>query len=287
MTTRNFAALAAALLTAGFACAQEPPGVRVLVDAVHERGAVVYRYQIENESESAIDYLRLGSVEPGKELPATPWKQNPLLSDVPSPVPREQCFAFKSMTCEVAVFQTFAMAEPRALLVMRGAELHAVHASGFSAPELIKSRTASTVALVRVPGRAAGYLTVPAAVGLYDRQPNDEQGRPMRELAVALTKTDTTPPAMTGSAAVERAGAMMEVRVNLQVKDEVDPEPEVLLVSVTANQPMQARDVQAGGDMRRMLLRAVKGRVYTLTYRAVDASENANQVAIEVAADPK
>lgn len=286
MTPRNFAALAAGFLTAGFAFAQEPPAVRVLVSAVHDKGAVVYRYQIENESESAIDYLRLGSNEPGKELPATPWKQNPLLSDVPSPVPKEQCYAFKSMTCEVAVFQTYAMAEPRAMLVMRGAELHAVHSAGFSAPELIKSRTASTVAMVRVPGRAAGYLTVPAAVGLYDRQPLDEQGRPLRELQLALTKADTAPPVLTGGADVGKQGAMLEVRVNLQVKDNLDPEPELQLVSVTANQPLQPRDVQAG-DLRRMMLRAVKGRVYQLTYRAIDASENSAQLVIPVVAEPK
>ncbi|MBC5765688.1 hypothetical protein [Ramlibacter albus] len=286
MDTRNIAAVCTALLTCGFAAAQEPPGVRVLVSAVHQKGDVVYSYQIENESDSAIDYLRLGSLEPGKELPATPWKANPLLSDIPSPVPKEQCYAFKSMTCEVAVFQTFAMTEPRALLVMRGAELHAVHASGFSAPELIKARTASTVALVRVPGGAAGYLTVPAAVGLYDRQPNDEQGRPVRELQVALTKADTTPPVLTGAAAVEKQGPMLEVRVNLQVKDDVDPEPEVQLVSVTANQPLLPRDVQSG-DMRRMLLRPVKGRVYQLTYKAIDASQNAAQLVIPVSGEPK
>jgi len=79
------------------------------------------------------------------------------------------------------------------------------------------------------------------------------------------------------------------VRVNLQVKDDMDPQPEVQLVSVTANQPLQARDVQAsvGGDARRLQLRTARGRVYTVTYRAIDASENAAQLAIEVPAEPR
>ena len=46
----------AAALAAGLAPAQDAEGpVRVLVSAVHERGEIVYRYQIENESLSAID----------------------------------------------------------------------------------------------------------------------------------------------------------------------------------------------------------------------------------------
>lgn len=284
----RFVAAAGALLAAP-AGAQDAGTVQVLVHGVHDKGQVVYRYQVRNGSASAIDYLRLGLREPGKALPGHPWKQNPFLTQVPAAVPPEQCVAFQSMTCEVAVFQSPTLAEPDAVLVMRGAELQAPAASGFSAPELIKAGAQSTVAEVRVPARAEGYLKVPAIVGLFDMRPVDDRGRPVRELQVKLTRADTTPPAFTGSAASEKQGALLDVRVNLQVKDDMDPQPEVQLVSVTANQPLQARDVQAsvGGDARRLQLRTARGRVYTVTYRAIDASENAAQLAIEVPAEPR
>ena len=60
----------------------------------------------------------------------------------------------------------------------------------------------------------------------------------------------------------------------------------VKLVSVTANQPLLPRDV-ATADARRMQLRIVKGRVYNLTYRAIDASDNTSQLVLQVQSDPK
>ena len=77
---------------------------------------------------------------------------------------------------------------------------------------------------------------------------------------------------------------MLNVQVDLRVADDYDPSPEVMLVSVTANEPLHPHDVQAaaGTDARTLKLKRNKGRVYYLTYRATDGSENSSSVVLTV-----
>jgi len=87
------------------------------------------------------------------------------------------------------------------------------------------------------------------------------------------------------------------VRANIQVSDDTDPHPTVTLVSVTNSEPDDGlgdgdtpNDIQGaafGTDDREFLLRAERsgkgrGRVYTVTYRATDASGNATTVTVQV-----
>jgi hypothetical protein len=67
------------------------------------------------------------------------------------------------------------------------------------------------------------------------------------------------------------------------VKDDYDPQPEIKLESITANEPMNKDDIQdaqIGTDDRQFKLKAERdgknktGRIYTVTYSATDATGN-------------
>ena len=104
---------------------------------------------------------------------------------------------------------------------------------------------------------------------------------------VPIEKGDSIPPTLTVSAnpAVlwPPNNKMVDIAVNLTVKDNFDPQPEIKLESITANEPLSAADIAGaniGTDHRRFSLRASRagdnpaGRRYTLTYSATDASGN-------------
>lgn len=75
---------------------------------------------------------------------------------------------------------------------------------------------------------------------------------------------------------------MIAISANITVSDDFDPAPSVTLVSITSNETLAAGDIQGAtfnSDDRSFLLKADRqgngsGRVYTITYRAIDASGN-------------
>lgn len=122
-------------------------------------------------------------------------------------------------------------------------------------------------------------------------------------VVVGVEILDVTPPTLTLAADPEvlwpANHKMVPVTIDVQVADDHDPEPEIVLVSVTSSEPDDApddgdgdtvNDVQGaavGTDDREVLLRAERagegsGRVYTMTYRATDATGNATEAAVEV-----
>jgi hypothetical protein len=113
------------------------------------------------------------------------------------------------------------------------------------------------------------------------------------------TLCDTTAPTLTVTAAPGILWPPNHKRVSVDalvsVTDDADPHPSVGLVSVTSNEPDDARgngDGHTSGDVQLVdgdsfLLRAERsasgsGRVYTITYRATDACDNAAQAAATV-----
>ena len=99
--------------------------------------------------------------------------------------------------------------------------------------------------------------------------------------------SDTTPPTLavtlTPATLWPPNGKMVTVNAAINVKDDVDPNPVINLVSITANEPLDADDIQGakpGDDVRQFQLKAKRdgnnlaGRIYTVTYVAKDASGN-------------
>jgi len=92
-------------------------------------------------------------------------------------------------------------------------------------------------------------------------------------LAVTLTPATIWPP----------DNKMVTVNATVTAKDDLDPNPTIMLVSITANEPLDKDDIQVGKlftDIRQFQLKAKRagnnlaGRIYTVTYAAKDASGN-------------
>lgn len=86
---------------------------------------------------------------------------------------------------------------------------------------------------------------------------------------------------------------MVEIKVNTQVSDNVDPNPSVGLVSITSNEGQNVKgDGNTATDIKietdgRVFLRAERsgtgtGRIYTLTYSARDSAGNVTQATAQV-----
>jgi len=92
-------------------------------------------------------------------------------------------------------------------------------------------------------------------------------------LSVTLTPATIWPP----------DNKMVTVNATVTAKDDLDPNPTIMLVSITANEPLDKDDIQVGKlftDIRQFKLKAKRagnnlaGRIYTVTYAAKDASGN-------------
>lgn len=103
----------------------------------------------------------------------------------------------------------------------------------------------------------------------------------------ALEREDTTPPTLTVSLSPTTIWPpnrkLVPITATIDVKDDYDPAPEVQLISIIANEPLNlkdAGDVQLGTADRQFMLKAERkeankaGRIYTVTYSATDGSGN-------------
>ena len=114
---------------------------------------------------------------------------------------------------------------------------------------------------------------------------------------------DTTPPEISVSVNPEVVWPpnhkMVEITATVEVSDDCDPDPSIVLTSITSNEPDDApgggdghttNDIQGADlntDDREFLLRAERsgqgdGRIYTITYTATDASGNSNSASATV-----
>ena len=98
---------------------------------------------------------------------------------------------------------------------------------------------------------------------------------------------DTTPPSVSVTLSPTKLWPANEkfipITATITVKDDYDPQPEIKLVSITANETLtleDAKGVKPGTDNRQFMLRAKRegknkaGRIYTVTYSATDGSGN-------------
>ena len=261
-----------------------PSKIQILTYGIHYGNQIIYRYQVKNDSTSLIDKVDLGINSPQKELPGEPFSLDPAFSDVPAPVPLALCKPFAHMTCSAAVFQFDYMETPRTIIKMRGEELGlSPSPTAFSHSQFIRSGTVSSVAELIVPKRLPDYLSAYGKVWLFEK-PRNSDGTFTAEVEIPFTKVDTVSPSITGYARSIKEKGMLAVTVDLKVVDNLDPNPEVSLVSITANETFRPKDVLAaiGTDARSIKLKPKNGRIYYLNYRAIDGSENASFLTIPV-----
>lgn len=145
-----------------------------------------------------------------------------------------------------------------------------------NSPRLLPSQTLTGMS-VTLDKIDFNYLSKHATVKFSDHAP----------VAVPIGRLDITPPTLSVSATPAVLwppnNKMVDIVVNLTVKDDYDPQPEIKLESITSNEGLAASDIAGanfGTDDRQFSLRASRdganmaGRIYTITYSATDGSGN-------------
>ncbi|MHB1140154.1 MAG: hypothetical protein ACYC1T_00155 [Sulfuricaulis sp.] len=145
---------------------------------------------------------------------------------------------------------------------------------------------------VTVPkGKDQNLLPMPADAELKYLNGHFTVGLPgykgLKDIHGALERQDITPPSLNVTATPANLwppnGKPVSITVNLSVRDDYDPVPEVKLESITANESLAEGDIAdatVDADDRQLKLVAKRtgnnkeGRIYTITYSATDASGN-------------
>jgi len=120
----------------------------------------------------------------------------------------------------------------------------------------------------------------------------DLKAKSIQTVRGQLEIADTTPPTLsvtlTPAIIWPPDNKMVTVNATINVHDDYDPNPKIMLESITVNEPIGRDDVKIQGgkltdiysDIRQFQLKAARegsnkaGRIYTVTYVALDASGN-------------
>lgn len=126
------------------------------------------------------------------------------------------------------------------------------------------------------------YLTGSFKVSYWDFNKNV-----LQNVWGPLEIADKTPPTLTVTLTPSKLWPpnekMVPITATITVQDDYDPQPEINLVSITANEPLDKGDIKVGKlftDIRQFQLKAERkgknkaGRIYTVTYIAIDGSGN-------------
>jgi hypothetical protein len=145
---------------------------------------------------------------------------------------------------------------------------------------------------VSIPGWKQNdmYLSSNFKVSYWDFTKND-----LQNVWGALEIADKTPPTLTVTLSPSKLWPpnekMVAITATITTKDDVDPQPDIKLMSITANEPLDKDDIQGAQlytDNRQFQLKAKRagnnlaGRIYTVTYIANDASGNQTEVSATV-----
>jgi hypothetical protein len=126
------------------------------------------------------------------------------------------------------------------------------------------------------------YLTGSFKVSYWDTSKND-----LQNVWGPLERLDTTPPSLSVTLSPATLWPpnekMVPITATISARDDYDPNPVINLVSITANEPLDKDNIEVGKlftDIRQFQLKAERegknkaGRIYTVTYVAIDGSGN-------------
>lgn len=282
---------ALAIIVSPLSYAQDAVTVRAL--AVHSAGNIQYSYQVTNRTSArSITSLSIGNGGKNSDDPKTQANEQPELFVYPTGSYWEkQPDQGDSHDVSLRVGGTFTSPQGWTVDIeeyeqTRWPGVERKFSIGWRIDEKITSDfpliyPSQTFQYgVTVPKRDQPYLNGHFTVGFNDNDsPSTYTG--------SIVPVDTTAPAL--SVALNPAtlwppnNKAVPVTATITVKDDYDPEPEVKLESITANETLDANDIQdaqVGTDDRSFLLAAKRagnnmaGRTYTVTYSATDASGN-------------
>ena len=284
----------------GVAHAQAPApatGIRVLVYGIHHGGNLVYNYKVINNGGIAFNNFTIGS-----ELDSAENEEFPQLTRLP--------LGWKyGATGEVGteiILAPGSTSQPTSWKssVYGQQEIDNYYLEWITpwgsngASNAIRPGQTLTGFSVTIPP-IDSKLSLPMVTGQSVFTGPDEKylkgnfkvgyrvGNKFQEVWGTLEREDTTPPILTISLSPSTIWPpnrkLVPIASTITVKDDYDPAPEIQLISIIANEPLNlsdAADVQLGTDDRKFMLKAERkknnkaGRIYTVTYSATDGSGN-------------
>jgi hypothetical protein len=276
-----------------------PPatGIRVLVYGIHYGGNIVYNYKVINNGDTPFNNFTIGSEFYGED-----GSEYPQLTRLPLgwTYGREgetgtAIILAPGSTGQPAYWTShvFGQQETNNYYL----EWRASRGSGDVSNSILPGQTLDGFS-VTVPLKDS-HISFPMVTGQPVHVGPDEMyikggfkvgyypGKQYQEVWGTLERLDTTPPSLTVSLSPGTLwppnDKLVPVTATITVTDDYDPEPEIQLVSITANEDLDisdAKDVQPGTDDRQFQLKAKRagtslvGRIYTVTYSATDGSGN-------------
>ena len=296
MNKLNF--LKASILSAGFSLSPQAysADVRVLVYGEHSGTDIVYHYTLVNNGAGKMMEFAGGVKEndPGYEvadmtltrLPTgTTWRTDPesqfpeMDLPVPNPASVTSPAGWSVSIGGYRALEVTAISWKAPQPVYRGP----VNVTGADAGQTLSGFS------VRVPATGPGSLEKYLTGDFMARFWLGESwlGKTVQHIFAPIEKQDTLPPTLSVSVSPATLwppnDKLIPITVTLTVKDDYDPQPEIKLESITANEPMNKDDIQdaqIGTDDRQFKLKAERegknktGRIYTVTYSATDGTGN-------------
>lgn len=262
--------LGTVLLAPALASAEEPPLFQVKGYGVHVGDHVVYRYRVINNSSTNIaNPVRTGQIEIGRASLDDP----PELTSLP---PTAYPPVYQSGILDVTVPTGWKW-------YVSGEEDQAPHTIVLETTEMPSSPHAL------LPGQTLTFSVTRKNVNptYLNSHFFIIAGDGAGEFSGLIEREDTTPPSLSVSVTPNVLwppnNKPVAVNAAITVKDDYDPQPEIKLESITANEALATSDItgaQLGTDDRAFSLAAKRdganeaGRIYTITYSALDASGN-------------
>lgn len=282
----------------GVAQAQAPApatGIRVLVYGIHYGGNLVYNYKVINNGNIAFNNFTIGSEFDSVENEAFPqltrlplgWKYGETgevgTKIILAPGSTSQPLNWKSTVYGKQEVDNYYL---EWMTPWRGVAVNVIRPG--------QTLTGFSVTIPPIDSK----LSLPMVTGQPVFTGPDEKylkgnfkvgyrvGNSFQEVWGTLEREDITPPTLTvtlSPSTIPPNRKLVPIIATITVKDDYDPAPEIQLVSITANEPLEksdAKDVQPGTDDRQFQLKAERkddnkaGRIYTVTYSATDGSGN-------------
>ena len=262
-----FGTISLLLAAAGSAMAQDP--VKVSAYAEHHGGKLVYHYRVSNNSPYNVAIVTIGNdtkndVDNNNDV----WE----LFELPS--------GWDFNTGIPPASATSPLGWHVYMITPEESEVFGINwiTVDDSSPKLLPGQTLTAMS-VTLDKADVNYINGHATI-IYSNKPY-----PVR-LTYPIERLDNTPPALTVTLSpdiLRNNEKHVPIVAKITVKDDYDPQPEIKLESITANEVLEKEDIKGaliGTDDRQFMLRAERegknkaGRIYTVTYSATDGSGN-------------
>lgn len=255
------------LAAAGTAMAQDP--VKVSAYAEHYGGKLVYHYRVSNNSPYNVAVVTIGyDTQNDTDNYNDVWE----LRELPS--------GWDFNTGIPPASATSPMGWHVYMITPEESEVFGINwqVIDSSSRRLLPGQTFTGMS-VTLDKADVNYINGHASI-IYNNKPY-----PVSQ-TIPIERLDKTPPILTVTLSpniLRNNEKQVPITATITVKDDYDPQPEIKLESITANEALEKEDIKGaliGTDDRQFILRAERegknkaGRIYTVTYSATDGSGN-------------